>query len=213
MVTHGLDLVRSMCDRAAWLDHGQLVTEGRAAGVVDAYLASVNEAESRRFDEEAGDAGGTSGVAGPGRRRRSLTVTAVEFLNEAGHTVHATPARSPLTVRLRYHCDAPVTNAHFSFHLDDERGNRVAGGSVDADPRTTGTLTGSGAVDYHLVSLPVAPGTYHVSAQAHDASGGDHPDTNQEIATLVVQPSGTPIDGVVDLGGTWGPPHPDTPHG
>jgi ABC-type polysaccharide/polyol phosphate transport system ATPase subunit len=36
-VSHGLDLLRQMCDRAMWLDHGQVVLEGKLDDVVAAY--------------------------------------------------------------------------------------------------------------------------------------------------------------------------------
>jgi len=212
MVSHGLDLIRTMCDRAAWLDHGHLVTEGPAGEVVDAYLASVNDAESLRLEGEAraGAAEDKPDGGTPGRGRGGLSVTGVEFLDDAGHPVHGIPARSALTIRVRYRCDDPVTDPQFSFVMDDDRGNRVAGARMDSHERTGLTLTGEGAVDYHLERLPVAPGSYHVSVRVHDPASGDRLDERVHLGTLVVQPSGPGIDGMVDLGGQWGPPHGDT---
>jgi len=31
--------VQALCDRAIWLDHGQLVMEGKPASVLDAYMS------------------------------------------------------------------------------------------------------------------------------------------------------------------------------
>jgi len=36
-VSHGLDLLRQMCDRAMWLDHGQVILEGKLEDVLAAY--------------------------------------------------------------------------------------------------------------------------------------------------------------------------------
>ena len=41
MVSHDLVLVREMCQRVAWLDHGQLRAMGPAGDVVDKYLRAV----------------------------------------------------------------------------------------------------------------------------------------------------------------------------
>ncbi|HVE71859.1 MAG TPA: ABC transporter ATP-binding protein, partial [Thermoanaerobaculia bacterium] len=41
-VTHQLDQVRTLCDRALWLDHGQLEAIGDPLRVVDAYLQEVS---------------------------------------------------------------------------------------------------------------------------------------------------------------------------
>lgn len=40
IISHGLDLIRNMADRAVWLDMGQLVMEGPGDEVVSAYLSS-----------------------------------------------------------------------------------------------------------------------------------------------------------------------------
>lgn len=42
MVSHNLDLISSMCDRAAWLDHGKLLAEGKADEVVAMYREGAN---------------------------------------------------------------------------------------------------------------------------------------------------------------------------
>ncbi len=39
LVSHGLNVVRETCDRAIWLEKGQVVLEGDAVAVVDAYEA------------------------------------------------------------------------------------------------------------------------------------------------------------------------------
>lgn len=41
LVTHSSDLMRSTCDRAMWLEHGQVKKIGSAAEVADAYHAST----------------------------------------------------------------------------------------------------------------------------------------------------------------------------
>ena len=41
-VTHQLDQVRNLCDRALWLDHGEPETSGEPVRVVDAYLQAVS---------------------------------------------------------------------------------------------------------------------------------------------------------------------------
>jgi len=40
-VSHAPGLVRQMCDKAIWLDHGELMMEGDAASVLDAYSGNL----------------------------------------------------------------------------------------------------------------------------------------------------------------------------
>jgi len=37
LVSHSMDLIASMCQRVAWLDHGQLKVVGEPAEVISAY--------------------------------------------------------------------------------------------------------------------------------------------------------------------------------
>ncbi|MEB0001340.1 ABC transporter ATP-binding protein [Cryobacterium sp. 10I1] len=41
LVSHSMSMVSDMCDRAAWLNHGELVTDGDAQATIDSYLASL----------------------------------------------------------------------------------------------------------------------------------------------------------------------------
>jgi ABC-2 type transport system ATP-binding protein len=43
LVTHAMPVVRDLCDSVTWLNNGVLQQSGPAQGVVDAYLASVEE--------------------------------------------------------------------------------------------------------------------------------------------------------------------------
>ncbi len=40
IISHGLDLIKAMAERAVWIDTGEVVLEGPADEVVDAYLSS-----------------------------------------------------------------------------------------------------------------------------------------------------------------------------
>jgi len=44
LVSHAMGAVRSMCDHAAWLSHGELIAIGEAKPTIDAYLNSLNGA-------------------------------------------------------------------------------------------------------------------------------------------------------------------------
>lgn len=42
MVSHSLDLIAEMCDRAAWLDHGQLIHTGHSEEVIAKYREGIH---------------------------------------------------------------------------------------------------------------------------------------------------------------------------
>ena len=45
MVTHSMGSLKEMCDQAAWIDQGRLVTVGDAPSVIAAYMESVDKGE------------------------------------------------------------------------------------------------------------------------------------------------------------------------
>ncbi len=42
-VSHIAEQVKAMCDRVIWLDYGEVVAEGAAEEIIDAYIAQVNK--------------------------------------------------------------------------------------------------------------------------------------------------------------------------
>ncbi len=50
LVTHSMPVVRKLCSKAMWIDHGQCLFEGSAEDVADCYLARVAELEGLTSD-------------------------------------------------------------------------------------------------------------------------------------------------------------------
>src|SRR6202035_5437108 len=74
-VSHNLSAIEMMCQRVVWLDHGQVRCAGPTAGVVRAYLDSVDEA----LVEAAGDSASESDS-----RAEAVAVTEVSLSGTDG---------------------------------------------------------------------------------------------------------------------------------
>ena len=220
-VSHSLGLVRGMCDRAAWLEHGVVRAEGRAGDVVNAYLAEVNEAEAARLeaaDAEAAalaasvrqvvDAGASDDAArssdGLGEAwRRPVSLGEVEFLNPDGGTLSALRTHDPLTIRMHYRVHEPTEHPHFSFAFENEASVWVTNPGMQGDDQPAVIISEDGWVDYRIDRLPLAEGLYRLSVAIHGADLPTSLDKLTHVRTLRVQPAARPIAGIVDLGGTW----------
>ena len=220
-VSHSLGLVRGMCDRAAWLEHGVMRAEGSAGDVVNAYLAEVNEAEAARLAEADAQAaavaasvrkvvdGGLaedaerSGDGLPEPSTRPVTLGEVEFLDAEGQPVAAVRTHDPLTVRMHYRVHQPVAHPHFSFALENEASVWVANPGMAREDRPTEVVTEDGWVDYHVERLPLGEGLYRISVAIHVANMPTGMDKVLHARTLRVQPGERPIVGIMDLGGDW----------
>jgi lipopolysaccharide transport system ATP-binding protein len=198
LVSHSLGLMQTMCDRAAWLNHGVLMAEGDVDDVVQQYLDKVNNDESRRMAGEDG------AVALGHRGSGEIEVTGVEFIDGHGHAVQVGSSGEPLVIRIHYRAREPVKNPVFGLAVHHEAGAHISGPNTRFSGVDLGTLEGEGFVDYGFEHLPLMAGTYRLSAAIVDWNMLHVHDNVDQGYSLVVQPGSNPEQyGYVSLGGRW----------
>lgn len=198
-VTHSMPLVQTMCDRAAWLEHGQLKAEGKPFDVVDAYLATVNETESLRLEQEGGNVNDAT-------RRGSgeVRISRVEFLDAQERSRPVAVCGQPLTVRVHYDVNEPIRDAVFGLAVHHETGVHLSGPNSQADGVSVDKLDGPGYVDYLLDPFPFSPGVYFITAAVVDSTQTHVYDYRDRAFELRVQPGPGPDPaGMVMLKGQW----------
>lgn len=156
LVSHGLDAVRNICDRAAWLDHGSLLKEGAAYDVVSAYVESV------RDDRRASDAAGPD-TRPPERSEQGWHIHRVQFLDVSEREVEVTTSGVPLVVRVEVEV-ARDEDLTLLFGLYRTDGIAVASPWHKFRPGKIGRLT----IDYHIPALTLGGGTYELDIQILD---------------------------------------------
>ena len=220
-VTHSLGLVRGMCDRAAWLEHGVMRAEGSAGDVVNAYLAEVNEAEAARLaeadaqaaavaasvrqvvDEGAAEDAERSGDGLPAPSTRAVSLGEIEFLDPSGTPVGAVRSFDPITIRMHYRAHQTVRHPHFSFALENEASVWVTNPGMQRGDLPRVEVNGDGWVDYHVDRLPLSEGLYRLSVAIHSTEAPVCIDKLTHVRTLRVQPGERNLVGIMDLGGAW----------
>ena len=209
MVTHSLNLVRTMCDRAAWFDHGKLMVTGTGNEVVQAYVNQVDEAEVERLEAaddrarlaaEANVSVSQSPVRSPAERLVQLD--GVELLDSDGVQTFLPNAGKPLTIRLRYTCASPAERPLFSFAIMNEQGVLVANPSMRPTHDTEKLYDGTGTVDYTIDRLSLLPGEYHITIAVHDSHATKVFDKREQAVRFRVH-ADHDLNGLVDLMGTW----------
>jgi ABC-2 type transport system ATP-binding protein len=194
IVSHGLDAVRNICDKAAWLDHGKLMKAGEAHDVVTAYLESVRD--DRRASESA------DSIVTPEEttdRGAGWHIGAVDLVDDDGKDAGVVHSGSPVTIRMAIEsaADEDVALAIGLYRTD---GVHVAGPVHRF--RTKGT--GARVVEYRVPHLTLASGVYDVSVRLLDDHVQDTYAVRRRAARLDVESDHqADIGGVVALGGTW----------
>jgi lipopolysaccharide transport system ATP-binding protein len=201
-VSHSLALIQTLCDRVAWLEHGNLRAEGPAFEVVDKYVAEVNAAESNRLGGASNETDDTHRGSG------EMRITAVEFLDAEGVARPVAVAGRPLTIRVRYDVKEPVTEPVFGLAFHHESGAHIAGPNSQEGGTVAGTVSEPGYVDYHFDRLPLSPGIFVITTGIVDSSQTHVFDYRDQAFELRVQPgTGPDAPGIVRLDGRWSGTH------
>ena len=207
VVTHGLDTVESMCDGAAWLDHGELQLVGTGPEVAAAYMGRVNAEERAERDRIV--AAGAEALAGGGSaedlaRVEDVSVTGVQFLDtdrrDAGVGVHG----EPLVIRIHYDAIRPVDSPVFGVALYSTSDVHVTGTNTKIAGMRTPRISGVGHIDFEIPSLPLTAGDYELTVAISDEFVQHNFDRREREWRLPVRHGGQlEPEGLVDLRGTW----------
>jgi ABC-type polysaccharide/polyol phosphate transport system ATPase subunit len=194
LVTHGMETVRRLCDRAAWIDRGQVRALGDPMRVVDRYLNWVGEqeeaemarvekqrvttattaaAESEEIPDEA-PAGpvGEEAPYEPGRwGNQAVRLDGVRFLDNDGNAGHVFATGDEMTMELSWSADERVTDFVFGIGLFNTNGDSCYGTNTDIERFQAGALTGKGTVCIRIPSLDLVGGTYYLDVAVHSRDG------------------------------------------
>jgi ABC-type polysaccharide/polyol phosphate transport system ATPase subunit len=99
LVSHDLDSVNRFCERAIWLNHGQLAADGSTDRTIEAYVDAAADERSVRRKEAAEPAERPmeAGNDGP-----DIVITSVSYLGPDGAQTRRVESGKPLRLEIRY---------------------------------------------------------------------------------------------------------------
>jgi lipopolysaccharide transport system ATP-binding protein len=200
LVSHTMDVIESMCSRAAWLDQGRLVAIGPTKGVVDRYLGRVREVESEQLAQR---------LPVPEERRwgsRRIEIVRVRILsqNHQPQTIFSTG--EPLVLEMEYHVHRPVESPIFGISIHRSDGLHITGPNTAFDGIELGKVSGEGMVIYTVPSLPLLDGEYSFSVAATNKDDTELFDYHDNLYPFRVDNHGGEIKerfGLLSLHGKW----------
>lgn len=209
-VSHALEVVRTLCDYAVWLDKGVARATGVASEVIDAYLTDVNRKERERFERLRGEdeERDTDTDAEPDDNRRfgsrEVEITAVELLNEAGTPRAVFQTHETVIVRMHYYAEQAVRYPVFGIALHHGNGLWLTGPNTSFDGIDIPVVEGAGYIDFIIPDLPLLTGRYDLTVAVYDETMLHPYDHHERKYQLVVQSRGLRERyGTLTLGGTW----------
>jgi lipopolysaccharide transport system ATP-binding protein len=198
--SHSMYYVTSFCDRAIWLSSGRVEEDGPAQQVVTKYEEYLVTREKRRLTELQEDQ--------PDQVREMLPtgqqamIRSIRVLDVEGNEVHSYYPEMDLWIEVCWESIDPDAAFHIGVSLDRGDGTRVVGVATQYDGITPAAGAGRHQIKVHLRALPLAQGTYSVTAYLFDASGLHVYD--QAILTDYMSPaSDSWAPALLDVAHTW----------
>jgi len=177
-VTHQLDQVRNLCDRALWLDHGRTEAIGDPMRVVDAYLQEVSGTPPASAAEE------TPAVALDEKEQPKpkeadeerwgsgeIVLRRVALTDHQGRELVALGAGTPVIIDLDVDVRVPQEDFVFGVGIYHADGTCVYGTNTDVEGYASERIEGSVRVRFVVPSLDLVAGTYRIDAAVHTRNG------------------------------------------
>jgi lipopolysaccharide transport system ATP-binding protein len=187
-VTHQLDQVRNLCDRALWLDHGEALASGDPVRVVDAYLQQVAAGASTSVSVSAGaSTAATSSPTEPTAAEEEafsgdameeerwgsgeVILKRVVLTDSEGRDLIALGTGSAVTIEMDVGVRAPQDDFVFGVGIYHGDGTCVYGTNTDLEGLMAQTLENDGRVRFVMPSLDLVAGSYRIDAAIHTRNG------------------------------------------
>ena len=200
-VSHDLDLIAELCDRALWLDGGRQRLLGAPRRVIDAYRQAVAEAEGEehRRDKEAdaaaaaagggGDGdGGEAGEAGEESRRwgsREAEIIALRLRAAGGEERYAFASGEEVTFELEVAPREPLDDFVFGVGIFTPRGIECWGTNSDLAGFRPRRFDAPATVRLVCPALRLAAGEYLLDAAVHARDGAPYDYRRRALAFTV----------------------------
>ena len=183
-VTHQLDQVRNLCDRAVWLERGEIAAAGDPTRVVDAYLQQVATGERVAVGAELQPAVAPEPEAEPEEETRSTDVLEEERWGsgeivlkrvaltdvDGGDLIALGPA-TPVTIDIDVEVRSPQEDFVFGVGIYHADGTCVYGTNTDLEGLSADRLDGNSRVRFIMPSLDLVAGTYRLDVAVHTRNG------------------------------------------
>lgn len=203
-VSHALETVRQLCDRAVWLDRGKARMVGPANEVISAYLEETNAREEEARRREAGEPPAEQDELRWRHGSREVEICGVELLGGGGARQELFYTGEPLTIRMHYDAHIPLEQPQFGLAIYHVSGAHLSGPNNNFAGAPIARIAGRGTVDYTIDRLPLLPGRYRLTVAVHNATGlitYDHHEQHYEftVRSRALQTS----YGMVEIPARW----------
>jgi ABC-type polysaccharide/polyol phosphate transport system ATPase subunit len=192
LVSHNLTQVRDLCDRAIWLDGGEVQAEGAVERVLEAYTTQVS-IEDEQLLLAAKPGGQQRGKAASDKSppwrwgSQEVEIVRVELLDVKEQQRRVFETGEMLVVRMHFAAHQRIDRPQFGVALYHANGFHINGPNTVFAGLEIGAIEGEGYIDYTIDALPLLEDTYLLSVSVYDHAGEHAYDHHHQAYTFRVQ--------------------------
>jgi lipopolysaccharide transport system ATP-binding protein len=174
-VTHDLRTVRNLCDRAIWLDDGQVRADGKVDRVIDQYVdhalfhngSRSTDAGSERAEQAPMPDDSTTWRLGS----REAEIVRVQLLDGEARERQRFRTGETFIARMHYVAHHRIERPVFGAAMHRADGFHICGPNTGTSGYAIDAIEGNGYIDFIVPSLPLLPGAFLFSAAIYDQGG------------------------------------------
>jgi hypothetical protein len=152
LVTHAVERVREICDRAVMLDGGRIRASGEVRDVLREFRVVLLQERAPFVRGEA---------------TQDIEVLGVTLLDSEGRPVKRLPPAKPLAIQIDLKANRPVDDPVVSVALFDATDQLVYKTGSDWMHRDLGRVDGTLRLTFELSAMPFVRGRYHLTVGVH----------------------------------------------
>lgn len=210
LVSHSMSTIENECQRAAWLDHGEIIALGDAKAVVAQYTGHVLEKEAERLTIERQMVGANLSIdhnESPQRwGNRKIEITHIQITDSAGIERMIFNTNESLLLRIDYEAHERIETPIFGIAIHRQDGIHITGPNTAQAGLTLPTLDGPGRITYKIARLPLLDGLYSFSIAVVNQKDNETFDYHDRLYSFrVINREGHTKEkyGLLTLDGKW----------
>lgn len=197
LVTHDLHSVETICNRAIWMEHGLVCREGQPLDVTMAYLSAT----LRKADPEQGEREAAANDRRSGNGK--VQIDEVILCDSEGNPRQFFDHGDAMQIRMHYRRCGNVDPPNIGIGIHHENGTHITGPNIALDEVKLPDVA-AGWVTYHVPTIPLLPGGYHVTVAAVHRITDEVYDMHDRLYEFRIDDSSTRERfGLVSLQGRW----------
>jgi lipopolysaccharide transport system ATP-binding protein len=201
LVSHTMNMIESVCQRAAWLHRGQILSLDNAKVVVDRYLGRVSEEENLQLIAQThlDDLPTQKGY-------KPVEIRQVRILNDQEREQQIFATGECMQVQIEYIAHEPIDALEVGIAIHRQDGVHITGPNTTFDGLDIALQPGAGGVTYTVPSIPLMEGLYQLSVALVNRDGDRMLDYHDQFYTFRVNNRGHEVRekyGLVTLRGEW----------